>query len=100
MLTGGIASGELKGTKYTKPKGSGLSQRFRFGGAGQTFVKNQRKTFNDMLVEADGALFGAFFNEIWMSLDDGSTWTSVYSLATREPRFSGGETDKCLGSIV
>jgi len=89
MLTGGIAYGNLKDTRFTSPKASGLSQRFRFSGGGQTFVKNWRKTFYDLLLEVEGVLFGAFFNEIWMSLDDGSTWTSIYNLATREPRFSG-----------
>jgi hypothetical protein len=89
MLTGGIAHGKLGGTRFLNPKASGISQRFRFSGAGQNDVKNHRKTFYDLLVEIEGVLFGTFFNEIWMSLDNGSTWTSIYNLATREPRFSG-----------
>jgi hypothetical protein len=89
MLTGGIAYGKLKGVRFIEPKANGLAQRFRFSGSGQSYVKNERKTYYDLLLEVEGVVFGAFFNEIWMSVDDGSTWNSVYNLDTREPRFSG-----------
>jgi photosystem II stability/assembly factor-like uncharacterized protein len=89
LLTGGIVYGELSRNKFKKIRTSGISQRFRFSGTGQTLVKNNRKTFSDGIVETEGALLGAFFNEIWMSLDDGETWTVIYNLTTRPPRFAG-----------
>jgi hypothetical protein len=89
MLEGGIVYGKLVGTKFKNRQTSGLTQRFRFSGSGQTLLKNFRRTFYEGLVEIEGVFFGAFFNEIWMSLDDGSTWTSMYKLAAREPRFAG-----------
>jgi len=101
ILTGGIAYGKLNGNRFTKPKSSGISQRLRFGGTGQTLVKNRRKTFFEGMVEIEGIFFGAFFNEIWMSLDKGKTWTSVYNLSPRSRRFSGcEEEDKTLCDFV
>jgi len=90
-LTGGIAYGKLKKNKFTKPEASGISQRFRFSGTGQTLVKNHRKTFSDGIVDFEGVLLGAFFNEIWMSLDDGNTWTAIYNIPFRQRRFAGCE---------
>jgi len=89
FLTGGIAYGFLKGDRFTKAKASGKSQRFRFGGNGQAFVKNERKTWSESMLDIKGVMFGAFFNEIWMSLNDGKQWTSIYKLDSRPPRFSG-----------
>jgi hypothetical protein len=98
ILTGGIAHGKLNGTRFTDPKASGLTQRFRFGGLGQFFNKGKRRTYFDALIKIEGVLFGAFSSEIWMSLDDGFTWTSIYNLTPRAPRFSGckeGYVCKC-----
>jgi len=97
MLTGGVAYGKLVGNKFQAPKASGLLQRFRFGGLGQLYKKELRRTYFDALIKIEGVLFGAFSSEIWMSLDDGSTWTSIYNLPSREPRFSGckDEGNKC-----
>jgi hypothetical protein len=89
ILTGGVSHGKLVGTRFSDPKASGLSQRFRFGGLGQRFNKAGRRTYFEALIKIEGVLFGAYSSEIWMSLDDGSTWTSIYNLAPREPRFSG-----------
>jgi photosystem II stability/assembly factor-like uncharacterized protein len=94
MLTGGVALGKLQGNKFIGPKASGIEQRFRFGGTGQLFVKNTRKTYSSGIVESEGVLFGAFFNEIWASLNDGKTWNPIYSLPPRPRRFSGCEEDK------
>jgi len=88
-LGGGIVYGKLKGTRLTDVKTRGQTERFRFGGTGQILEKNFRKTYFEGLVEIEGIFFGAFFNEIWMSLDEGETWTSVYTLEGREPEFSG-----------
>jgi len=96
MLAGGIVYGKLKGNRFTKRRTRGLTQRFRFSGTGQTLVKNRRKSFNEGLVEIEGILFGVFFTEIWMSLDNGSTWTSVYQFPSREPRFAGCTQNCCV----
>jgi hypothetical protein len=95
LLTGGIAYGKLKGTRLTKPQSNGSEQRYRFGGTGQLLLKNFRKTYYEGLVEIEGVFFGVFFNEVWMSIDEGKTWTSVYKLASREPRFAGCGQNGC-----
>jgi len=93
MLTGGIAYGKLKRSTLFSPRARGISQRFRFSGTGQTLVKNHRKTFSDGIVDFEGVLLGAFFNEIWMSLDDGNTWTAIYNIPFRQRRFAGCEEE-------
>jgi len=100
MLAGGIIHGKLKGTKLKGLKTSGLTQRFRFGGTGQTFVENTRKSWFEGLIEIEGVFFGAFFNEIWMSLDNGLTWTSIYKLASREPRSGGCQKKNMCSRLV
>jgi len=91
MLTGGVAYGKLNTNKFLNPKGGGLKDRFRFGGLGQAYKKELRRTYFEAIIEIEGVLFGSFSSEIWTSLDEGKTWTSIYSIPPREPRFSGCE---------
>lgn len=84
MLGGGVLKGQLRGTRFTKPNSSGLDQRWRLGGM-NSLVEAHRKTFYNLIAASpdnkdDGVLFGVFYDELYVSLDNGVSWSAVYSI--------------------
>jgi len=90
MLGGGVLKGQLRGTRFTKPKSSGLDQRWRLGGQ-NSLVEAHRKTFYNLIAASpdnkdDGVLFGVFYDELYVSLDNGVSWSAVNSIPSMGTR--------------
>jgi len=93
LLVGGIVQGKLFKNKFKDTEIRGKNQRWTF--ASEVHLKeNFSKSFQNMIAISpdymnDGILFGAYYNEIYASVDKGETWNVVYTLPFVAPRFSG-----------